>query len=147
MLLPWLPDKPFWPIPADPLAWRRAGFHTITILPPDAEPRRGMPAALRRLFMKARGKAPGDRNADGTWSLLHNWRGRRFHTLEMLEWPKWNPRPNLGLPMGECGFLDCDVAHPQLLPVNEMVHELALMLLGSTSMRVGRAPKFGLLYR
>lgn len=147
MSLFWLPDKNFLPASIDPIRWRDAQFYTIPVLSADAIPSPRMRAVLRRLFDKLKGKAPGVRHADGTWSLLFDWRRRRFSRLEMLDWRKWQPRPNLGMALGECGFLDGDILHPALIHLSPMVYELALTILGPAPIRIGRAPKFGLLYR
>lgn len=82
-----------------------AGFqaYLIPVIPADA--RISKPTRLRP---SARGKAPGERQADGTWRGLRYWTTRAPATsAEVEEWAGWGA--NLGLRTGELVAFDIDV--------------------------------------
>jgi hypothetical protein len=114
--------------------WRERGYkRLLPILPPHATPKNhGEP-----------GKTPGVLDEDGTWRGIAKWADYHAAEIECARWQEMGA--NVGLIATEDAFLlDVDAYDPN---VARQIEDMAGMLLGPAPKRVGRAPKFALLYR
>lgn len=114
--------------------WRSKGFERLVpVMPPDAltdEPRDA-------------GKKPAFKGEDGKWRGLSKWSHMHPARVELQQWQEWGA--NVGLiNTAEAFAIDCDAHDPA---VAKHVYDLAEMMLGPAPVRVGRPPKFALLYR
>ena len=120
------------------------GYHRLVpVTPPDAKvSERSQFAARMRAGEDPRGKAPGIRHADGTWS------GMNFVAMESQEqdldaWLRMGA--SVGVKTGQ-GLIAIDVDTTDSKAASE-IYKLAQKHLGKASVRFGRHPKHLLLYR
>lgn len=114
--------------------WRGLGFsRLLPIVPPGARVEgHGNP-----------GKTPGLPGEDGSWRGLRGWSKLHASQTELGHWQAWGA--GVGLLATEDAFaIDVDAHDPEL---SAKIEGLASALLGPAPKRVGRAPKFALLYR
>lgn len=119
------------------LDWWALGYDVVPIIPPNArltENSKIRPAQL--------GKIPGLQRFDGCWSGW-NWRKHQTTETDVRQWASMSGgigvRGNQGLVA-----LDCDSLDPVL---SDLVYALAIQMFGKAPCRVGRPPKFLLMYQ
>ena len=114
--------------------WRELGYERLLpIMPPDAKP----------LHHGEPGKTPGTHVEGDAWQGLAGWSSYCAAELELARWDKMGA--NVGLLATKDAFaLDVDAHDPV---VANQIETCALLILGPAPKRVGRAPKFALLYR
>jgi hypothetical protein len=128
---------------ADPLRLYDQGWRgLLPILPPDAEPARGLPPDKLEDFLRGRGKAPGRYAGGGRWALLANWRGYPDDEESIASWSAW-PNVNVGLRAchqgSDVAFLDVDVTDPKA--AGEITALIRRKIGPDAPFRIGNWPK------
>lgn len=119
----------------DNFTWLEAlgyGERLIPIIPPLAPIRNPTPSQL-----KGRGKRPGERQSDGLWLGLDDWRERQFTSQDRKRWAQSGA--GCGIRVGD-GLLaiDADCLNPEHAAI---IDAEVLRMWGPISTRVGQAPK------